>query len=168
MYVCFACMYVCAPHVCLVPKEARRFRSSGKGVYSQWWAIMEVLGTEPRTPGRAACALNCWAISPAPDVECFPFSYLFIHFTSWSKGPLSSQFPPSSVPFPTVFPSPPLAPQVPVGLSTSSPTEARQGSPVRPKLKRSSATASQVLGLKTCATIPCATIPCATIPGSPV
>lgn len=24
MYVCFACIFVCIPHVCLVPKEARK------------------------------------------------------------------------------------------------------------------------------------------------
>jgi hypothetical protein len=31
----------------------------------QLWAVMWVLGTEPRSSGRAVSALNCWAISIA-------------------------------------------------------------------------------------------------------
>ena len=35
--------------------------------YRQFWAAMWVLGIELRSSGRAASALNCWAISPAPN-----------------------------------------------------------------------------------------------------
>lgn len=34
-YKCFACMYICVPHVCLVPKEVRRgCPTPGTGVMS--------------------------------------------------------------------------------------------------------------------------------------
>ena len=38
--------------------------------YRQLWAATWVLGIEPRSFGRAATALNCWAVSPAPGF-CF-------------------------------------------------------------------------------------------------
>jgi hypothetical protein len=39
----------------------------GKGLHYRWlWATMWLLGIELRTSGRAASALNCWAISPDP------------------------------------------------------------------------------------------------------
>ena len=39
----------------------------GIGSHYRWlWATMWLLRIELRTSGRAASALNCWAISPAP------------------------------------------------------------------------------------------------------
>lgn len=62
MYVCFACIFVCIPHVCLVPKEAKKS------------CQMILLGTgvlemEPRSSGRAASALNHSVVNKvAPSV----------------------------------------------------------------------------------------------------
>jgi hypothetical protein len=48
---CFACMYVSALCVCLVPREARR----GKWSYRKLWVItMWMLGVDPESFGRAS------------------------------------------------------------------------------------------------------------------
>lgn len=64
--VCFACVYICAPFVCLVPISIKR----GHWVWSWsciwWWASMWELGTELRFSRRAANVLIHSAISPAP------------------------------------------------------------------------------------------------------
>jgi hypothetical protein len=63
VYECLACMYICILWIFLVPEAAR------KGLWnwtSRWlWATVWVLGTKPGSSGRAASALNFWAISPA-------------------------------------------------------------------------------------------------------
>lgn len=50
-------MCLCAPHVCLVPKEVRRglqILSTGVMHVCEYW----VLGLEPRSSARAVGALN--------------------------------------------------------------------------------------------------------------
>lgn len=47
--MCFVCMYVCAPHTCLVPKEARRgsqspWNWSDRRVLSHYWNLGTWLG----------------------------------------------------------------------------------------------------------------------------
>lgn len=61
-YVCFACMYVCASHVCLPGAHG--------GQRVSWFLELGVVvsypvgsGMEPRSFARAACMLNDWAIS---------------------------------------------------------------------------------------------------------
>lgn len=51
---CFACIYVCEPHVCLAYAEARRgYRTPGtKATYSWLLATMWVLGTGLQSSGR--------------------------------------------------------------------------------------------------------------------
>jgi hypothetical protein len=53
----------------------------------QWlWATMWLLGVELRTSGRAANALNCWTISPAPSVFLFLRQILIIWpFLVWNS-----------------------------------------------------------------------------------
>lgn len=64
---CFAWMYVWAPHVCLVTEKTRRgFHIPWNWKYIWLWAVIWLLGTEPRTSWRAISALNHKAISPAP------------------------------------------------------------------------------------------------------
>lgn len=66
VYMCFVCMYVCAPSMCVVHKEARR----GHGIPWDWscrclWATLWILGIKPGCSGKANSVLDCWAISPA-------------------------------------------------------------------------------------------------------
>lgn len=65
MYKCFVCMYIYAPSMCVVHKEARR----GHGIPWDWscrclWATLWILGIKPRCSGKANSVLDCWAISP--------------------------------------------------------------------------------------------------------
>jgi hypothetical protein len=55
----FAQMYVCAPHVCPVPSEARRTLVSLDLELQMLEAAMWVLGTGPGSFVRATSALNC-------------------------------------------------------------------------------------------------------------
>jgi hypothetical protein len=49
----------------------------GPGFHYRWlWATMWLLGIELRASGRAASALNCWAISPAPQGNSFKGKHL--------------------------------------------------------------------------------------------
>lgn len=60
---CFACVFIYAPFVCLVPKEARQHQiwnwNEGQ------WATMTVLGTKSGSSATAASVLSCCTISPA-------------------------------------------------------------------------------------------------------
>lgn len=67
MCVCLpSCMSV---HVCTwylwSPGQEKVLDSLDRS-YGWLWATMWILGTKPRSSARAACALSCWAISPAP------------------------------------------------------------------------------------------------------
>ena len=53
MYENFACMYVCAPHVCVVPKEAR------EGTNFPGTGVMD--GCEPPH--------GCWELNPGDQQE---------------------------------------------------------------------------------------------------
>ena len=53
--------------------------------YRQVWAAIWVLGLEPGSSGRAASALNHWAISPAPDMPDLNDSCLLLMVLSWSE-----------------------------------------------------------------------------------
>ena len=48
--------------------------------YRQLWAAMWMLRVEPRSSGRAATALNHWAISPALQSRNFHFFFFFFFF----------------------------------------------------------------------------------------
>jgi hypothetical protein len=70
MYECFACMYVCAPCVCLVPTEVRRrCQILWNWSYKRLWATVWVLGIELGFFVRVASALNCWTTSPAQETQ---------------------------------------------------------------------------------------------------
>ena len=64
LILCVCCLHVWAPHTCLA-------RSGGQSLWNwcyRWvWAAMWVLGTEPRSSGRAASALKQWASLQCPD-----------------------------------------------------------------------------------------------------
>jgi hypothetical protein len=70
----FLCVWIFCLHVykcmctCLVPTEDILNWS-----YGRLWAVMWLLGTEPRSSARAASALNLWIISlaPAPQNQNF-------------------------------------------------------------------------------------------------
>lgn len=64
-YECFPCMHVCALCLYLVPEKARGCWNCS---HRQLLVIMWVLGTEPGSSERAASSLDCWAISPVPEV----------------------------------------------------------------------------------------------------
>lgn len=57
-----ACVYVCAPCVCLVPEARRGHHIPWDWSYRRLWAAMSVLGIKLRA---SACTLNLWAIPPA-------------------------------------------------------------------------------------------------------
>jgi hypothetical protein len=57
--------------------------------YRWLWATMWLLGIELRTSGRATSALNCWAISPAPET---PFLYSLCPHGGGSKSPSFNSF----------------------------------------------------------------------------
>ena len=80
---CFACVCVCLdicapPCVYLVPSEPRREGEHigflGAGGTHGYEPPERVLGTKPRSSERAASALNCWAVSPAPLLDCHYWS----------------------------------------------------------------------------------------------
>lgn len=56
MYVCFTCFHGCAPHMCLVPAEARRgIGSPGAAVTV---VVPAMLGMKPGASGKAPSALS--------------------------------------------------------------------------------------------------------------
>lgn len=64
--MCFAYMYVCVPHICMVPVEVRKGnRSHGTGVKKWLQTTIQVQGTEPWSSVRATRDLNHGPISPA-------------------------------------------------------------------------------------------------------
>ena len=68
VYGCFVCIYICAPHACLVTLEARRGHwMSWNWSYRQLWATMWVLSIELGISGRPANTLNHGAISLVPQ-----------------------------------------------------------------------------------------------------
>jgi len=69
VFTWFLLMYLC---VCLSVHASELegdLRSLGAGVTGGFEDLMQVLGTELWSPGRAASALNYWAISPALDTS---------------------------------------------------------------------------------------------------
>ena len=72
-------MYVCVPLTCWVSIETRKdhFVPRNYRLLKGMW----LLGIEPWLSGRAASALNCWTISPAPlCLPPLPFSFSFSSF----------------------------------------------------------------------------------------
>ena len=66
MWWVFTCIHVCVACVCLV---AQRSEEEHWNPWVRWsWAIMWVLGIEPRSSARAPSTLNHWANSLAPSV----------------------------------------------------------------------------------------------------
>lgn len=63
VYGCFACIYVYAPHMCPVSKEARRGQPIPCNELQM--AVSHHLGAriQPRSSGRASSTLNHWTIS---------------------------------------------------------------------------------------------------------
>lgn len=55
--LCFACKYICALPVCLVPLEVWR----GKWSYGWLWTTKGILGVQPQFSARATTP-NCWVI----------------------------------------------------------------------------------------------------------
>ena len=74
VYRCFSCLHVCAPYVCLVPKEAKRV------YYRQLWTAMWVLGIESRSSERIVHALAAEpSLQPLLPITIHLF-YHSIHF----------------------------------------------------------------------------------------
>lgn len=72
MHGCFACIYICVPHICLV----WTFREDRKGhwnpwnwSYRWWWATMEALGTESGSSKTASALI--------PESSLQPRAHLF-------------------------------------------------------------------------------------------
>jgi hypothetical protein len=61
VYECSACMYICAPHACLVPTEVKRGPQIGSlELELQMVAHHCVIPrSKPRFPAKAASALSC-------------------------------------------------------------------------------------------------------------
>lgn len=86
MYECFACVCVCTSCECLVPMGERRGqRVLYERNHRQLWANVRVLGTKPRLSVRAASALNCCAISPAPLWPCKQLLKPCMHGCWWNR-----------------------------------------------------------------------------------
>jgi hypothetical protein len=61
------------------------------GSHYRWlWTTMWLLGIELRTSGRAVSALNCWAISPAPQQTFLMYSSNLPHFVAVVHGYVGS------------------------------------------------------------------------------
>ena len=70
----------------------------GIGSHCRWlWATMWLLGIEFRTFGRAASALNCWAISPVP---VFGFLTLVFSEAGALTAPVQCRLPKPQLPEP--------------------------------------------------------------------
>ena len=67
----FPCVCACAPHVCSAYRGQKRASDPLELKLESKWAATEMLGTEPRSSGRRASALNCWATTPALTSQCF-------------------------------------------------------------------------------------------------
>lgn len=67
MYGCFASLYVCIPHACLMPVEARRDNQIPRTAVTYRWVLSPtwVLGREHGSFGRVVSAFRHRAISPA-------------------------------------------------------------------------------------------------------
>ena len=86
MSVCFACMYVCVPCVCLVPVEARRAHLILK---AEWKTVVSChmdVGTEPGSSKRA----NKKNVSSMLSHSSSPL-YLFFNINFHFKSTLSSE-----------------------------------------------------------------------------
>jgi hypothetical protein len=57
-------MHACMCTVCLVPGKGRRGNQIWNWNYGWVWPILWVLGTEPESSARTACALSHWSIPP--------------------------------------------------------------------------------------------------------
>lgn len=95
MFGCFVYMSVYVPHVCLVPREARKeFLIPWSYSYRWLWAIWWVPGVETGSSGKTGSALNHGAIFLAPRTWNFSISSLlfflsafllfFFFLNSWS------------------------------------------------------------------------------------
>lgn len=90
-YYC-VCMGFCRQHVSALLVRMQYLWKPKEGdcqipwsqSYRQLWSPLWVIGVEPRSSGRAARALICWAIPPAPPSDCVlgKFHLLFI-FEKW-------------------------------------------------------------------------------------
>ena len=63
---CFVFLHVYMCTMCAHGAGGGQKKVSGPLSYRGLWATMWMLGIKPRASARAASALNCWAISPAP------------------------------------------------------------------------------------------------------
>ena len=80
MSVCFACMYVCAPCVCLVPVEARRAHLILK---AEWQTVVSChmdVGTEPGSSTRAE--KNVSSLLSHSSSPLYLFFNIIFHFKS--------------------------------------------------------------------------------------
>ena len=59
-------MCVCMPCVCLVPQRPEEGARSPETEVGWIWALIWVLGTKPRSSGKATSASLCWDIYSAP------------------------------------------------------------------------------------------------------
>lgn len=68
----FACLYVCAPHVCLVPAEVRGYQIPGTVVIDGWlWAATIISGYS----GKAASVVKMNRISSSNNFIFFNFTF---------------------------------------------------------------------------------------------
>lgn len=65
MSKCFVCIYVWVLCTCLVTTEA--WNCSYRGLLAAMWDLV----IKPGSPGRANIALDCWAITPDPEISTF-------------------------------------------------------------------------------------------------
>lgn len=90
------CMYVCAPHVCLLSRGARRgCQSPCTRSYWKLWATLWVLEAEPRSSAKAE-VFECWV--PSPVCLFYPNTHLHVDATfntgSQHPKPLKLHIPP--------------------------------------------------------------------------
>lgn len=106
VYEYFACIYVYATPVYLVPTEDRRgCQNPWNWNYRQLWATVWGLGIDPEFSGRASSALTHWATSPAPREAascsgCWLMQRFIASKTADSKWPSGAQ-PPERILIPT-------------------------------------------------------------------
>jgi hypothetical protein len=102
----FACMYVCASLLCIMPaKVTRRHQVPWKLSYKWLWVIIWALGIKPGSPVLGAIVLYCWEISPGFFLWHFHTQFILIHhyFLTWLHSSHLSVSLPSLLPFIVLF-----------------------------------------------------------------
>lgn len=83
MSKCFACMYACVPHMCLVSMEAR-WRCQTLWNWSYRWLCVTIWMLEPKTfSTKSACTLNHRTISTASWSILKSCLFKYVSFKKW-------------------------------------------------------------------------------------